>query len=208
MREVHDRFEGEREIAYTTVMTVLDRLAKKDLVTRERDGRAWRYFPADTREALTAQTMLRTLDDMDVTDRRTALLHFLDGATTDELADIKAALAEIEARAEGDQDGTAGSSKRKHGPPPLTPARPPPPRWCGVGCAVAHAPVTMEPVIPFVLAGLAVLLAWVAPGLMARQKGFRRAPRLGPGGLAGGVGRRHPRGARGGPGGDAAAPRR
>ncbi len=31
--------------------------------------------------------------------------------------------------------------------------------------------------IPFVLAGLAVSLAWVAPGLMARQKGFRRAPR-------------------------------
>ena len=100
VREVHDRFEGEREIAYTTVMTVLDRLAKKDLVTRERDGRAWRYFPADTREALTAQTMRRTLDDMDVTDRRTALLHFLDGATTDEIADLKAALAEIEARAE------------------------------------------------------------------------------------------------------------
>ena len=88
VREVLDRFEGEREIAYTTVMTVLDRLAKKDLVTREReiayttvmtvldrlakkglvtrdrDGRAWRYFPADTREALTAQTMRRTMDDM------------------------------------------------------------------------------------------------------------------------------------------------
>ena len=31
--------------------------------------------------------------------------------------------------------------------------------------------------IPFVLAALAVLLVWVAPGLMARQKGFRRAPR-------------------------------
>ena len=39
------RFEGEREIAYTTVMTVLDRIAKKDLVNRERDGRAWRYSP-------------------------------------------------------------------------------------------------------------------------------------------------------------------
>ena len=35
----------------------------------------------------------------------------------------------------------------------------------------------MEPVIPLVLAGLAVLLAWVAPALMARQKLFRRAPR-------------------------------
>lgn len=60
MRQVHDRFEGEREIAYTTVMTVLDRLSKKSLVTRERDGRAWRYLPAATREALTAQTMRRT----------------------------------------------------------------------------------------------------------------------------------------------------
>jgi Zn-dependent protease with chaperone function len=42
---------------------------------------------------------------------------------------------------------------------------------------VAPGPVTIESVIPFVLAALAVLLAWVAPGLMARQKGFRRAPR-------------------------------
>ena len=101
VREVHHSLEGERELAYTTVMTVLDRLAKKGLVTRERDGRAWRYLPADTREALTAQTMRRTLDDMDVTDRRTALLHFLDGASSDEIADLKAALAEVEARVEG-----------------------------------------------------------------------------------------------------------
>ncbi|MFQ6170792.1 BlaI/MecI/CopY family transcriptional regulator [Oryzobacter sp. R7] len=102
VREVHDRLAKDRDIAYTTVMTVLDRLAKKDLVTRERDGRAWRYRPADTREALTAQTMRRTLDDMEVTDRRTALLHFLDGATSDELADLRAALAEVEARAADD----------------------------------------------------------------------------------------------------------
>jgi Zn-dependent protease with chaperone function len=35
----------------------------------------------------------------------------------------------------------------------------------------------MVAVIPFVLALLAVLLAWVAPGVMARQRRFRRAPR-------------------------------
>ena len=110
VRAVHERLSTTRELAYTTVMTVLDRLAKKGLVTRERDGRAWRYLPADTREALTAQTMRRTMDDMDVTDRRTALLHFLDGATTDELEDLKAALAEIEARA--DDERAAGSRRR------------------------------------------------------------------------------------------------
>jgi predicted transcriptional regulator len=113
VREVHERFDGEREIAYTTVMTVLDRLAKKDLVTRDRDGRAWRYFPADTREALTAQTMRRTLVDMEVTDRRTALLHFLDGATNDEIEDLKAALAEVEARAaEGPAPASAAAALR------------------------------------------------------------------------------------------------
>lgn len=113
VREVHARFEGEREIAYTTVMTVLDRLAKKGLVTRERDGRAWRYSPADTREALTAATMRRTLVDMEVTDRRTALLHFLDGATTDEIDDLKAALAEVEARAaEGPAPESAAAALR------------------------------------------------------------------------------------------------
>lgn len=101
VRDVLHRFDGEREIAYTTVMTVLDRLAKKQLVTRVRDGRAWRYRPAGTRESLTAQTMRRTLDDMDVTDRRAALLHFLDGASHQELEDLKAALAEIEAREVG-----------------------------------------------------------------------------------------------------------
>lgn len=98
VRDVLESFDGEREIAYTTVMTVLDRLAKKGLVTRVLDGRAWRYRPADSREALTAATMRRTLDDMDVTDRRAALLHFLDGATEDEIADFKSALAEIEER--------------------------------------------------------------------------------------------------------------
>lgn len=112
VREVHDRLARDRDIAYTTVMTVLDRLAKKDLVTRERDGRAWRYVPADTREALTAQTMRRTLVDMEVTDRRAALLHFLDGATSDELADLKAALAEVEARATGGDAPEAGRRGR------------------------------------------------------------------------------------------------
>ena len=42
VREVHTAIATERVIAYTTVMTVLDRLAKKGLADREQDGRAFR----------------------------------------------------------------------------------------------------------------------------------------------------------------------
>jgi predicted transcriptional regulator len=96
VREVLEALPAERGLAYTTVMTVLERLTRKELVTRERDGRAWRYTPSGTRESLTAETMRASLGD--VPDRRAALLHFLDGATPDELADLRAALSEVEQR--------------------------------------------------------------------------------------------------------------
>ena len=52
----------DRDLAYTTVMTVLDRLAKKGLVHRERDGRAYLYPPAQTREELVADVMHTALE--------------------------------------------------------------------------------------------------------------------------------------------------
>lgn len=96
VRDVLEALPAERGLAYTTVMTVLDRLSKKGLVTRERDGRAWRYTPAGTRESLTAETMRASLDNAN--DRRATLLHFLDGATPEELDDLRAALSEVEQR--------------------------------------------------------------------------------------------------------------
>ena len=96
VRDVLEALPADRNLAYTTVMTVLDRLSKKGLVTRERDGRAWRYTPAGTRESLTAETMRASLGDAN--DRRATLLHFLDGATPEELDDLRAALSEVEQR--------------------------------------------------------------------------------------------------------------
>lgn len=98
VREIHESLSQERDIAYTTVMTVLDRLTKKGLVTRERDGRAWRYLPQSTSEELTAHLLRDSLDHIDTSDRRAAMLHFLDSASADEIDDLKAALAELESR--------------------------------------------------------------------------------------------------------------
>ena len=82
VRDVLEALPGERGLAYTTVMTVLDRLSKKGLVTRERDGRAWRYTPAGTRESLTAETMRASRGA--VTDPRAARLRCHHGASAEE----------------------------------------------------------------------------------------------------------------------------
>ncbi|HET7476755.1 MAG TPA: BlaI/MecI/CopY family transcriptional regulator [Dermatophilaceae bacterium] len=99
VREVHESVGQLRGLAYTTVMTVLDRLAKKQLVTQARDGRAFRYAAQASREELTARAMRETLGGLSGTDRRATMLHFLDQASPEELADLRAALAEVEHQA-------------------------------------------------------------------------------------------------------------
>jgi len=43
---------GYHDLAYTTVMTTLDRLYKKNMLCREGEGRAFRYTPRFSREEL------------------------------------------------------------------------------------------------------------------------------------------------------------
>nr|WP_153427380.1 BlaI/MecI/CopY family transcriptional regulator [Streptomyces alkaliphilus] len=57
VREVLEDLRKERPIAYTTVMTVLDKLHRKGWVRRERDGRAYRYEAVSTRAAYAAALM-------------------------------------------------------------------------------------------------------------------------------------------------------
>ena len=55
-----------RDLAYTTVMTTLDRLFKKNLLDRMAEGRAFRYSPRLTRQelhrALASETFRQLLD--------------------------------------------------------------------------------------------------------------------------------------------------
>jgi predicted transcriptional regulator len=53
--------ESCNDLAYTTVMTTLDRLFKKNLLSREAHGRAFRYAPRYTREELHQQALSETL---------------------------------------------------------------------------------------------------------------------------------------------------
>ena len=98
VRDVHDRVGLVRGLAYTTLMTVLDRMSKKGLVERERDGRAWRYTAASSRAELTSEALHHTLGELAGDTRRSALLHFLDESTPEEIDELKAALADLERR--------------------------------------------------------------------------------------------------------------
>lgn len=89
VRDVHDRLE--RELAYTTVMTVLGRLAKKGLVRQERDGKAYRYAAASSRDQMAASLMLDALGDVGA-DRTAALVAFVDQVGPQEVEALRRAL--------------------------------------------------------------------------------------------------------------------
>jgi predicted transcriptional regulator len=96
VREVHDSLAASRDLAYTTVMTVMDRLARKELISRERDGRAWRYRARAGRSAMTAELLRETLDDFAEHDHRSALVAFVEESSADDVAALREALARLE----------------------------------------------------------------------------------------------------------------
>lgn len=49
VKEVHQEL-GEKEFAYTTIMTVLDRLYHKGVLGRKKEGKAYYYFPLFSKE--------------------------------------------------------------------------------------------------------------------------------------------------------------
>lgn len=79
---VHRLLQEERELAYTTVMTVLDRLAKKQLVGRELVGRAWEYVPAIDQDVLIATELRESLSSCPPDVQRRALRRFRDELPT------------------------------------------------------------------------------------------------------------------------------
>ncbi|WP_255657900.1 BlaI/MecI/CopY family transcriptional regulator [Aeromicrobium sp. Leaf350] len=96
VREVQDALDADgsgRDLAYTTVMTVLDRLGAKHMVDRERDGRAFRYTPSQTRESAAAELIDAALDASG--DRTSALVHFARSVDPAEAAALRRALDEM-----------------------------------------------------------------------------------------------------------------
>lgn len=62
VRDVQQVVAKNRQLAYTTIMTVLDRLVRKGKLSRIKDGRAYSYTPQTSRDALRNAAIQDLLD--------------------------------------------------------------------------------------------------------------------------------------------------
>lgn len=62
VRDVHAELADNREIAYTTVMTTMSRLAAKGLLLRDTSGLAHRYRPAMSRDEYARTAVTSVID--------------------------------------------------------------------------------------------------------------------------------------------------
>lgn len=64
VKKVHRKLSQQRDIAYTTVMTTMGRLAEKGVLDRHREGLAYVYTPAITEEEFVTMVVHQVLDGL------------------------------------------------------------------------------------------------------------------------------------------------
>jgi predicted transcriptional regulator len=105
VREIRDRLAERRPRAYTTIMTIMDRLARKGIVERVKAGRAYVYRPRLSAEDARAQALAQVLDS------------FFGGSKEALLAQLGNGTAVLRAAA-GASTSSAGDGERRMGTAP------------------------------------------------------------------------------------------
>src|ERR1700716_2588034 len=96
MSTVRDVFEDmlqQRDIAYTTVMSTMDNLHRKGWLERERQGKAFAYWPVLTRDEYSARLMREALDAG--SDSGAVLTHLVEQMTEAEATTLRQALRRL-----------------------------------------------------------------------------------------------------------------
>lgn len=93
VREVRERLSYNRPVAYTTVMTVMNILHGKGVLCREKHGRAWRYWPVESREEHDARLMSEVLRSGG--DQRITMLRFVERVNEEERESLRSAVLDM-----------------------------------------------------------------------------------------------------------------
>lgn len=83
--ELPPRYRG----AYTTVQTVLNRLAEREMLTRERSGRGMRYRPRLSEAEYLSETIERTLAGASRAARQAALASIIGGMDAEQVLELE-----------------------------------------------------------------------------------------------------------------------
>ncbi len=78
VKDVYETIKGERDIAYTTILTIMSRLYHKGLLNRVKDGRCYLYTPSYKRDDFIESFNKRTLSGLFKDFREPTLSHFVD----------------------------------------------------------------------------------------------------------------------------------
>jgi predicted transcriptional regulator len=90
VRDVLAELNRSRNLAYTTVMTVMNNLYQKGQLQREMEGRAWRYTPTRSRSEHSAALLQNILGEAG--DRDEVLMHFVADLDVDTVTSLRTAV--------------------------------------------------------------------------------------------------------------------
>jgi len=103
-KEVWEDIRGSRDVALTTVLTVMDRLTSKGLITKTREEGLFVYRPLITAEKFTRETSQKMLKDYMEISNTSLIASFLDTLAAADPAGIERLSRFIEERRKRRED--------------------------------------------------------------------------------------------------------
>ena len=101
VEQVRSALPARYRSAYTTVQTVLNRLAERGLLARRKQSNAIVYRPRLSEAEYLSQSLQRTLASASSDARQAALAQLIGGLERDELSDVQRLAEQIALRREG-----------------------------------------------------------------------------------------------------------
>lgn len=101
VRDVYEELRLHKKIAYTTVMTVMGRLAEKGLLRADKEGTAYHYYPTMSREEFERETLKKVVDSVMEFNAEGAINYFAEKVVKEGKEEQIKALEELLRKAKG-----------------------------------------------------------------------------------------------------------
>ncbi|MDW7650903.1 MAG: BlaI/MecI/CopY family transcriptional regulator [Bacillota bacterium] len=105
VRDVFEELVSRREIAYTTVMTIMGRLSEKKILNKRKEGNTSYFLPVMTRDEFTRNVVGNVVDSLLEDFAEATLSHFISRVRRDDRETIEKLEKLLAANKDGGADG-------------------------------------------------------------------------------------------------------